>query len=212
MISEALGPYCDGPAVRFVSNVDATDFVEKTRGLDPAETLFVVASKTFTTQETMTNAHTARRWLVEALGDEAAVARHFVALSTNRDGGRGLRYRSRKHLRVLGLGRRPLFELVGDRADRGPRGGIRSIRRAPRGRPRDGPPLRERALRSQHPRADGHAGGLVPQLLRRRDPRRAALRPVPAPLPRLSAAGRHGVQRQVGGSRRRDEWATRPVR
>ncbi len=84
MICEALGPYCDGPQVRFISNVDATDFVEKTRGLDPARTLFVVASKTFTTQETMTNAHTARRWLVDALGDEAAVARHFVALSTNR--------------------------------------------------------------------------------------------------------------------------------
>jgi glucose-6-phosphate isomerase len=85
MICEALTPYCDGPRVRFVSNVDATDFVEKTRDLTPAETLFVVASKTFTTQETMTNAHTARRWLVEALGDEAAVARHFVALSTNHD-------------------------------------------------------------------------------------------------------------------------------
>ena len=85
MICEALMPYCDGPRVRFISNVDATDFVEKTRDLDPAETLFVVASKTFTTQETMTNAHTARRWLVDALGDEAAVARHFAALSTNRE-------------------------------------------------------------------------------------------------------------------------------
>jgi len=84
MITEALGAYQDGPDVRFVSNVDASDFVEKTRGLDPAETLFVVASKTFTTQETMTNAHTARRWLVGALGDEA-VAKHFVALSTNHD-------------------------------------------------------------------------------------------------------------------------------
>jgi glucose-6-phosphate isomerase len=83
MICEALTPYCDGPTVRFVSNVDATDFVEKTRDLEPAETLFVVASKTFTTQETMTNAHTARRWLVDALGDDNAVARHFVALSTN---------------------------------------------------------------------------------------------------------------------------------
>jgi glucose-6-phosphate isomerase len=83
MICEALKPYCDGPGVRFVSNVDATDFVEKTRGLDPAETLFVVASKTFMTEETMTNARTARRWLIEALGDERAVARHFVALSTN---------------------------------------------------------------------------------------------------------------------------------
>ena len=62
---------------RFVSNVDATDFVEATRGLDPAETLFVVCSKTFTTLETMTNAHTAREWALAALGDEAAVARHL---------------------------------------------------------------------------------------------------------------------------------------
>ena len=84
MITEALGAYHDGPDVRFVSNVDATDFVEKTRDLDPAETLFVVASKTFTTQETMTNAHTARRWLVAELGDDA-VAKHFVALSTNHE-------------------------------------------------------------------------------------------------------------------------------
>ncbi len=82
MITEALGAFHDGPDVRFVSNVDATDFVETVRGLDPAETLFVIASKTFTTQETMTNAHTARRWLVQTLG-EAAVARHVVALSTN---------------------------------------------------------------------------------------------------------------------------------
>ena len=85
MICEALTPYCDGPQVRFVSNVDATDFVEKSRDLDAAKTLFVVASKTFTTQETMTNAKTARRWLVKALGDDAAVARHFVALSTNHE-------------------------------------------------------------------------------------------------------------------------------
>lgn len=68
---------------RFISNVDGTDFVEKTRDLDPAETLFIVASKTFTTLETMTNAKTARAWLLDALGDDSAVARHFVALSTN---------------------------------------------------------------------------------------------------------------------------------
>jgi glucose-6-phosphate isomerase len=67
----------------FVSNVDGTDFVEATRGLDPAETLFIVSSKTFTTLETMTNARTARAWALAALGDEAAVARHFVAVSTN---------------------------------------------------------------------------------------------------------------------------------
>jgi glucose-6-phosphate isomerase len=69
---------------RFVSNVDATDFVEETRDLDPAETLFIVSSKTFTTLETMANAHTAREWLLAGLdGDEAAVAKHFVAVSTN---------------------------------------------------------------------------------------------------------------------------------
>jgi len=69
---------------RFVSNVDGTDFVEATRDLDPAETLFVVASKTFTTLETMTNARTARAWLLGGLGaDASAVARHFVAVSTN---------------------------------------------------------------------------------------------------------------------------------
>ena len=68
---------------RFVSNVDGTDFAEAVRDLDPAETLFVISSKTFTTQETMANARSARQWLLSALGDAAAVARHFVAVSTN---------------------------------------------------------------------------------------------------------------------------------
>jgi glucose-6-phosphate isomerase len=71
---------------RFVSNVDATDFVEATRDLDPHETLFVVCSKTFTTLETLTNAHTARAWCVAALGADEAVRRHFVAVSTNAEG------------------------------------------------------------------------------------------------------------------------------
>jgi glucose-6-phosphate isomerase len=69
--------------VRFVSNVDGADFVEATRDLDPHETLFIVASKTFTTLETLTNARTARAWALRALGDERAIARHFVAVSTN---------------------------------------------------------------------------------------------------------------------------------
>jgi glucose-6-phosphate isomerase len=68
---------------RFVSNVDGTDFAEATRDLDPAETLFIVSSKTFTTLETMTNARTARAWVAGALGDEDAIAKHFVAVSTN---------------------------------------------------------------------------------------------------------------------------------
>jgi glucose-6-phosphate isomerase len=84
MVVEALKPYTDrGLTVRFVSNVDGTHLAECVRDLDAAETLFIVASKTFTTQETLTNAHSARTWLIGQLGDEAAVAKHFVALSTN---------------------------------------------------------------------------------------------------------------------------------
>lgn len=84
MAYEALRHYSDRAlTMRFVSNVDATDFAEATRDLDPETTLFIVASKTFTTLETMTNARTARQWLLNALGDESAVARHFVAVSTN---------------------------------------------------------------------------------------------------------------------------------
>src|SRR5271166_96734 len=82
---EALKAYSDRSITfRFVSNVDGTDFFEATHDLDPAETLFIVCSKTFTTLETMTNAQTARRWSVEGLrNDEKSVAKHFVAVSTN---------------------------------------------------------------------------------------------------------------------------------
>ena len=85
MAYEALRHYADRSLTfRFVSNVDGTDFAEATWDLDPAETLFVIASKTFTTQETMTNAHSARDWSLAGLsGDARAVARHFVAVSTN---------------------------------------------------------------------------------------------------------------------------------
>src|SRR5215475_9832150 len=85
MAYEALKHYSQrSMTFRFVSNVDGTDLVEATRDLDPAETLFIVSSKTFTTLETMTNAHTARAWSVAGFGeDEKSVARHFVAVSTN---------------------------------------------------------------------------------------------------------------------------------
>ncbi len=85
MAYEALRHYTNRDMTfRFVSNVDGTDISEATRVLDPAETLFIVSSKTFTTLETLTNAHSARAWLLAGLGgDEAAVARHFVAVSTN---------------------------------------------------------------------------------------------------------------------------------
>jgi glucose-6-phosphate isomerase len=85
MAYEALKFYSDrAMTFRFVSNVDGTDFVEATRDLDPAETLFIVSSKTFTTLETMTNAHSARDWIVQGLGsDPEIIAKHFVAVSTN---------------------------------------------------------------------------------------------------------------------------------
>ena len=84
MAYEALRFYADRSITcRFVSNVDGADFAEKTADLDPAETLFIVASKTFTTLETMTNARTARAWALKTLGEERAVAKHFVAVSTN---------------------------------------------------------------------------------------------------------------------------------
>ena len=83
-VAEALRGVCRRPLdVRFVANVDPSDFAEATRGLDPGETLFVVCSKTFTTLETLANAEAARRWCVEGLGSQAAVAKHFVAVSTN---------------------------------------------------------------------------------------------------------------------------------
>ncbi|HXC51488.1 MAG TPA: glucose-6-phosphate isomerase [Candidatus Limnocylindrales bacterium] len=84
MAYEALRHYsARDMTFRYVSNVDGTDFVEATRDLDAAETLFIVSSKTFTTLETMTNARSAREWALRTLGDERAVAKHFVAVSTN---------------------------------------------------------------------------------------------------------------------------------
>jgi glucose-6-phosphate isomerase len=84
MAYEALKPYSARDLTcRFVSNIDGTDFAEATYDLDPAETLFIISSKTFTTLETMTNAHTARDWSLRSLGDAKAIARHFVAVSTN---------------------------------------------------------------------------------------------------------------------------------
>jgi len=85
MAYEALKHYSDrAMTFRFVSNVDGTDFVEAARDLDPAETLFIISSKTFTTLETMTNARSAREWLLDGMkGEQGAIAKHFVAVSTN---------------------------------------------------------------------------------------------------------------------------------
>lgn len=87
MVTEALRPYwMEGIQAHFVSNVDGTQIVETLKDLNPEETLFTIASKTFTTQETMTNAHTARDWFLKSAKDEKQVAKHFVALSTNEKG------------------------------------------------------------------------------------------------------------------------------
>ena len=87
MAYEALRHYSQRDMTfRFVSNVDGTDLSEATRDLDPDETLFIISSKTFTTLETLTNAHAARAWCLRGLGDESAIARHFVAVSTNTEG------------------------------------------------------------------------------------------------------------------------------
>jgi glucose-6-phosphate isomerase len=84
MVAQALAPYThDGPRTHFVSNVDGAHLADTLRSLDPATTLFTIASKTFTTQETMANARSAREWFLRRAGDESAIARHFVAVSTN---------------------------------------------------------------------------------------------------------------------------------
>ncbi|MGF1698662.1 glucose-6-phosphate isomerase [Vibrio lamellibrachiae] len=83
MVSEALAPYKTHLNMHFVSNVDGTHIVETLKKVDPETTLFLIASKTFTTQETMTNAHSARDWFLESAGDQEHVAKHFAALSTN---------------------------------------------------------------------------------------------------------------------------------
>ncbi len=87
VVAEALRPYWQpGLRVHFVSNVDGTHIAETLKGLEPETTLFTIASKTFTTQETMTNAHTARAWFLDVAGEEQYVASHFVAVSTNEEG------------------------------------------------------------------------------------------------------------------------------
>ncbi|XP_057291046.1 glucose-6-phosphate isomerase-like isoform X2 [Hydractinia symbiolongicarpus] len=85
MVVNALQPYADGPKVHFVSNIDGTHMAETLKSVCPETTLFVVASKTFTTIETITNAKTARAWLLKASGDKSSVAKHFIALSTNKE-------------------------------------------------------------------------------------------------------------------------------
>ena len=144
---------------RFVSNVDGTDFAEATRDLDPAETLFIVSSKTFTTLETMTNAHTARDWSLAGLGgDETAVAKHFVAVSTNA-----------AEVAKFGIDTANMFgfwDWVGGRYSMDSAIGLSTmladrpgqLPRDARRLPRDGRAFPHRAVRAQPAGADGPAG------------------------------------------------------
>jgi glucose-6-phosphate isomerase len=176
MVTTALTPYqSEAPRPHFVSNVDGTHLAETLKDLDPATTLFIVASKTFTTQETMTNAQSARRWLVEGLGSDAAVRNHFVAVSTNAE-----------KVAEFGIdpenmfgfwdwvgGRYSLWSAIGAAHCAG--GGLRALRGAARRRPRHGRALPHRPAGAKPACDPGPARRLVHRLRGREDPRHPAL-------------------------------------
>ena len=123
---------------RFVSNVDGADIREATMRPRSRRDAVHRRVKTFTTLETLTNARTARDWLLSRLHDEAAVAKHFVAVSTNADKVARVRHRHDQHVRVLGLGRRPVLDGLGDRAVADDRDRARRLPRPAGGLPGDG--------------------------------------------------------------------------
>ena len=202
MVDRALRHYADaGISARFVSNVDPADLTAKLAGLDPATTLFIVASKTFSTLETLTNATAARRWLTDALGDDA-VARHFVAVSTHE-----------ARVAEFGIDTANMFgfwDWVGGRYSVDSAIGLSVM--AVIGRERFGEFLsgfhivdehfRTAPLESNAPVLLGLIASVVLQLLRRTVSRRAALLQRPGPLRRLPAAAHHGIQWQVDPRRR----------
>ena len=157
MAYEALRHYSDRSLTfRFVSNIDGTDFVEAVRDLDPAVTLFIVSSKTFTTLETMTNARTAREWSLARARRRRGLGREALRRGLDQCRGSGeVRHRHRQHVRVLGLGRRTLLDGVRDRPldDAGDRPG--SLPGHARRLPRDGRALPHRALRAEPAGAHG---------------------------------------------------------
>ncbi len=202
MVYQALRHYADaGISARFVSNVDPADLVAVLADLDPAKTLFIIASKTFSTLETLTNATAARRWLTEALGD-AAVSKHFVAVSTNR-----------KLVDDFGINTDNMFgfwDWVGGRYSVDSAIGLSVMAAIGRtrfaeflaGLPRGGLALQDGRFGSQCACAAGAFGYLVQQLLRRGDSRGAAVLQRHGPLRGVSAAADDGVQRQVGAGGR----------
>ena len=212
MAYEALKHYSErAMTFRFVSNVDGTDFAEAVRDLDPAETLFIVSSKTFTTLETMTNAHTARAWSLAGLGgDEKSVAKHFVAVSTNA-----------AEVAKFGIDTANMFgfwDWVGGRYSMDSAIGLSTMlaigpenfRAMLDGFHQMDEHFRTAPFERNLPVLMGLLARLVQRLLRRADRRRAALRAVPEALSGLSAAVDDGEQRQARHARRRPRSTTRP--
>ena len=212
MAYEALRHYSDrSMTFRFVSNVDGTDFVEATRDLDPAETLFIISSKTFTTLETMTNAQTARPGWSTRSGDEQAVARHFVAVSTNAE-----------EVATFGIDTANMFEFwdwVGGRYSMESAIGLSTMiaigpehfREMLAGFHAMDEHFRTTPFERNLPVLMGLIGRLVQRLLRRADGRGAAVRPVPEAVPGLSAAADDGEQRQVASRSTGGGSTTRPA-
>ena len=201
---------------RFVSNIDGTDFIEAVRDLEPDETLFIVCSKTFTTLETLTNAHAARQWCLNALGDEAAISQALRRGFDQRGGSRRSSASTPTTCSSSGIGSA---------------GGTRWIRRSgSRSCWRSAPINFARCLlasvrwtstsaprlpRAICPWLHGTARNLEQQFLRRYDDRRASVRAISKTLSRISAAADHGKQRQARdrrwrrastGKRRRSIW------
>ena len=187
---------------RFVSNVDGTDLVEAVRDLDPAETLFIVCSKTFTTLETLTNAASARDWLLAGLGgDEADIARHFVAVSTNV-----------AEVAEFGIdpdNMFPFWDWVGGRYSMTSAIGLSTMlavgpenfRALLSGFHQMDEHFRSDTVRAEPAGADGPARRLVQQFLRSLDGRGTALRTVPEAVSRLPPAADDGEQRQARDGR-----------
>ena len=185
----------EGKRFHFVSNVDGHELASVLRKVRPESTLFLVASKTFTTIETMTNARSARAWF-EAQGGNG----HRAPLRGADDQrGRGARVRHHDHLRLLGLGGRALFDVVGDRAAHRHRHRRGGFPRAAGRRTRDGPALRHGAARAEPAGAPGPARRLVPQFPRLRQPQHRAVSQRVAPAAGVPAAAGNGKQRQARG-------------
>ena len=197
MVTEALKHYSKRDLnLHFVSNVDGTHIAEALKRLDPETTLFIVASKTFTTQETLTNAHTAKRWLLQTAKDEIAVAKHFVALSTN---GAEVSKFGIDTANMFGFwdwvgGRYSLWSAIGLPIALAI--GMDHFEEMLTGASRNGRALPDRSARNQSPGDARASWNLVQQLFWSANARNFALRPVLASISRLFSTGGYGERRQ----------------